>query len=91
MREEPTNADLLAAIERLGASVDTRFSGVETRLSNFEKTAKDTNTTVNRIDIRLRSVEAAVDEISVTTGLNSKAIGVLRAELGALDERVKTL
>jgi archaellum component FlaC len=91
MHEELTNADLLAAIQRLGTSVDSRFSGVETRLSSLEKTAKDTNATVNRIDIRLKSVEATVDEISVSTSLNSKAIGVLRADLEALEARVKKL
>ena len=72
MSEEPTNADLLIAIERLGA-----------RLSSVEKTGKDTNATINRMDIRLKSVEAIANEISVSTGVNSKAIGMIRAELEA--------
>jgi len=84
MGEEPTNADLLAAIERLGASVDSRFSSVE-------KTGKDTNAMVNRIDIRLKSVEATVDEISVTVGVHSKAIGTIKADLEVLEARVEKL
>jgi hypothetical protein len=98
MLEEPTNADLLTAIERLGVSVDSRFSSFETRLSgvekslaSVEKTGKDTNSVINRMDIRLKSVEATVDEISVSTGMNSKAIGIIRAELEALELRVKKL
>jgi archaellum component FlaC len=98
MNLAPTNADLLAAIERLGASVDTRLSSfegrlssVDTRLSSVEKTGKDTNAVINRMDIRLKSVEATVDEILVSTGMNSKAIGIIRAELEALEERVKKL
>jgi hypothetical protein len=43
------------------------------------------------MDIRLKSVEAIANEISVSTGVNSKAIGMIRAELGALEERVKKL
>jgi archaellum component FlaC len=98
MSEEPTNADLLAAIERLGTSVDTRLSGLDTRLSSFdtrlssvEKTVKDTNATIDRMDIRLKSVEATVNEISILTGVNSKAIGTIKADLEALEARVKKL
>ncbi len=74
---EPTNADLLAAIDRLG-----------TRL---EKIAKDTNATVSRIDARLKSVEATVNEISVTTSVSSKAITTMRADIEDLERRVAKL
>ena len=115
MTSEPSNSEILAAIERLGvrlssletrfssfdtrsssletrfSSLETRFSSLETRFSSLEKAAKDTNATVNRIDIRLKAVEDTVNEISVTTGVSSKAISTLRAELEALEARVARL
>ncbi len=80
MTAEPTLADVLEAIQALGV-----------RLVAVEKTGKDTARTVKRLDFRLQSMEATVNEVAVTVGVDSRGLGVMRAEVEDLDRRVKLL